>query len=152
MVVTMRSTRKGHAYLFYASADGKVSCLFPNQFHVDDAIEADRDVKVPGPESKYMISIGKPFGTEVLKLIVTARPLNQVAIQNLVNAIAAPVEIQALQWRLCHGIETSTEGVGRALRVDQDGAGWNAGCHSPQRWCGRIYRNGSIRRVGASPV
>lgn len=97
MVVTMRTTRKGYAYLFYASADRAVSCLFPNKFHTNNEIDANRDVIVPGPETNYRIRIGKPFGKEVLKLVVTARPLTQLAMQTLINAIAAPLDMRTLR-------------------------------------------------------
>ncbi|MFO0819476.1 MAG: caspase family protein [Pirellulales bacterium] len=102
MIVKMRSNRKGYAYLLYASADGKVSCLFPNKFQQDNLLQPDGELMVPAKdkesnEAKYRIRIGSPFGKEVLKLIVTEQPLKEIAVEKLIDSIATPVELRAVR-------------------------------------------------------
>jgi hypothetical protein len=73
---TVRSQREGYLYLLYANAEGKTKCLFPNYVQADNRIKANEDVQVPGVNAKFRIRIGAPFGREVLKALVAARPLS----------------------------------------------------------------------------
>jgi hypothetical protein len=83
MTVTVRSEEPGYLYLFYFMADGNVSCLFPNKFQQHNCIPAKQDVTVPAVGADFRIRIGPPFGWEVLKAVVSLKPLKSLDIQEL---------------------------------------------------------------------
>jgi len=92
MTFTVRSERAGHLYLISWSAEGKATCLFPNQFQQDNRIEVGKGVMVPSVEAKFDLEVGPPYGAEVVKAIVTPTPLKQLPLDELVKAPATPLE------------------------------------------------------------
>ena len=83
MTVTVRSEKAGCLYLFYFMADGNVSCLFPNRYQRDNKIPAGQDIEVPACGADFRIRIGPPFGWEVLKAVVSLKPLKSLDIHEL---------------------------------------------------------------------
>jgi len=74
--VTVVSERSGYLYLFNINSAGEVACLFPNKFQPKNDIEANQTVVVPDPkDSSWQIAIKKPVGHELLKAVVTKKPL-----------------------------------------------------------------------------
>jgi hypothetical protein len=76
--VTVVSERAGYLYLFNIDALGEVSCLFPNTAQTKNRIEAKQTVVVPDPkDTSWQIKIRRPLGRELLKAVVTAKPLQE---------------------------------------------------------------------------
>jgi hypothetical protein len=75
MKVTVEANREGYLYLIYCDANNQAYCLFPNRLQTDNHIPALRKVEVPGPGARFNLRIAPPFGREVLKAIVTPRPV-----------------------------------------------------------------------------
>ena len=73
--IYVTSKEDGYLYLFYRDADAKVQVLFPNRFEQDNRIQQDVRVPVPGPGAGFRIRVGAPFGHELLKAVVSKRPL-----------------------------------------------------------------------------
>jgi hypothetical protein len=74
--VTVVSEKAGYLYLFNINSNGEVSCLFPNKFQSRNDIEANQPVVVPDPkDTSWHITIRKPLGHELLKAVVTHKPL-----------------------------------------------------------------------------
>jgi len=73
--VFVESQDDGYLYLFYRDADAKVTILFPNQYQKDNRIERNERVPVPGPSAGFRIRVGAPFGHELLKAVVSKKPL-----------------------------------------------------------------------------
>lgn len=73
---TVRSGRDGHLYLLYTNAEGKTTCLFPNRFQSNNRIQANQAITVPSAEADFRIRISQPVGREVLKAIVSAKPVS----------------------------------------------------------------------------
>jgi len=74
MSVTVKSAREGYLYLFYFMADGKINCLFPNQYQTDNRIPAGQLIVVPKQDAEFRIRIGPPCGAEILKAVVSLEP------------------------------------------------------------------------------
>ena len=75
LAATVTSSEDGHLYLFYRDADANVSVLFPNRFQKDNRISRNERTPVPGPGAGFQIRIGVPFGHELLKAVVSKKPL-----------------------------------------------------------------------------
>lgn len=91
MKVTVRSSRAGHLYLLYRQADGEVACLFPNQVQTDNKIPADKDIVVPAENARFRLRIAEPTGQEVLKAIVTLKPMKALEVAKLIKSVATPI-------------------------------------------------------------
>ena len=72
---TVTSREDGYLYLFYRDADAKVTVLFPNQYERNNFIQRNVRVPVPGPGAGFRIRVGAPFGHELLKAVVSKKPL-----------------------------------------------------------------------------
>ena len=75
MRVRVVSEHNGYLYLLYRSADGNLSCLYPNKIQQDNRIFAGKPVAIPSPDAGFNIRIGPPYGAETLKAIVLTQPL-----------------------------------------------------------------------------
>ncbi len=85
MRVSVVSEKAGYLYLLYCDAEGKMYSLFPNQVDQDNRIPAGQPIHVPGPDPKFRLRIGPPFGQEVLKAIVSLAPLGQDQVKALTS-------------------------------------------------------------------
>lgn len=90
---TVKSQREGFLYLLYLSVDGKTACLFPNRYQADNRIRAGAVVQVPAPGANFRIRILPPLGREVLKAIVSPRPLSatDLSVETLSEGVAKTV-------------------------------------------------------------
>lgn len=75
LAATVTSREEGYLYLFYRDADAKVTVLFPNQYQRDNRIQRNDPMPVPGPGAGFQIKVGPPFGHELLKAVVSKKPL-----------------------------------------------------------------------------
>jgi serine/threonine protein kinase len=72
--VTVQSAKAGYLYLIYQSADGGLTCLYPNKVQQDNKIPADTKVAIPHPDARFRLRVGPPYGKELLKAVVTLAP------------------------------------------------------------------------------
>lgn len=86
----VRSSRNGFLYLFNCDVEGNVWCLFPNKHQRDNAIQANRPITIPASK-KLRIRVGPPYGLEVLKAIVTTKPITTFEVEKLITAAVTPV-------------------------------------------------------------
>jgi hypothetical protein len=70
--------RESHLYLIYHQADGKSLLLFPNEVRPENRIAAKEPVIIPPPGQDFRFRIGPPFGTEVLQVIASLKPLEEL--------------------------------------------------------------------------
>ena len=85
MTVTVESTRSGYLYLFYKDASGNATVLFPNKYHQDNYIEADKKLLIPDNMMFFKLRTAPPFGQEVLQAVVTLKPIDLNSIINFKN-------------------------------------------------------------------
>jgi hypothetical protein len=90
--VSVRSEREGYLHLFYCDASGQTTCLFPNQIQADNRILANETVIVPAAHAPFQLRVGPPFGTEVLKAIVTTEPLQSIELETLTKGGFTPLK------------------------------------------------------------
>jgi len=88
--VNVRSAREGYLYLLYCNASDQVNCLYPNSIDTNNKIPALKDVVIPPRplpgEIGFKINIEAPFGKEVLKAIVTVKPLDEKILRTLIES------------------------------------------------------------------
>jgi hypothetical protein len=70
-----RVGRDAYAYLFDVDAAGQITLLFPNRFVPGNLLRAGQEYALPAPQL-YRLRVAGPAGNEVLKLIVSSRPLH----------------------------------------------------------------------------
>lgn len=158
MRVTVSSERAGYLYLLYLDAAGKISCLFPNKYQLDNAIPAGQNVvTVPGAAAPFRLRIGEPVGQEALKAIVSLKALAELDLKQIAggtvelkNVKAAYVEAKNSpgDWAE-HNVEITTKlatgVIGQGSTVQGQGtAGQNQGSQNQ----GSQGPLGKKRRVG----
>ena len=89
--VTVESGEDGYLYLFYRDAAGNVIMLFPNRFQKKNFVQKNEPVTVPSPNSIFQIRIDAPFGNELLKAVVSQKPLEFFADLDLTGINALPI-------------------------------------------------------------
>ena len=95
--VTVESSEDGYLYLFYRDSQGNVAVLFPNKFQTDNAIKKSQLVTVPMVGSNFRIRIDSPFGDELLKAVVSKKPLENVDIERFSKGNVTPVDEGAMK-------------------------------------------------------
>ncbi|MGD9724001.1 MAG: DUF4384 domain-containing protein [Pirellulales bacterium] len=68
-----------YLYVLYKQADGKVYQIFPNKVQPDNFVKARQAVQVPADDVRFRWQIGAPFGKEVLKVIASKQPLENIS-------------------------------------------------------------------------
>ncbi len=71
IVVRFRATRDCHLTLLNVGTSGRLTILFPNSLHRDNAIKAGRDYSIPGPDYGFEYELQGPPGIERLKAVAT---------------------------------------------------------------------------------
>lgn len=117
MTVTVRSSRAGYLYLLYRQADGKVACLFPNQLQSDNKIPANKDIIVPAANARFRLRIAEPTGQEVLKAIVTLKPVKALEVANLVKSVATPIATKDIRAVRVEVIDTPKDWAEHHVRI-----------------------------------
>jgi hypothetical protein len=82
VVVTVTSEKDGYLYIFNLDPDGEITCLFPNNSVMDNAITAGTPVSVPSG-GKYKISVSEPTGKDIVKVLVSTVPLKTLSLDEL---------------------------------------------------------------------
>jgi hypothetical protein len=93
------SERDGYLYLLYRDAHGGLKCVFPNRHQDSNKICAKVTVSVPGDDARFQLTVGEPFGIEILKAVVTREPvgLEELGMPQLVKSIATPISGETLK-------------------------------------------------------
>jgi hypothetical protein len=91
------SSEDGYLYLFYRDADAKVSVLFPNQYQKNNFIRRGERIAVPQRQGDtFKITIGAPFGHELLKVVVSKKSLPFIDnTMDFAKFVIAPVDNNA---------------------------------------------------------
>jgi hypothetical protein len=108
VTVTVRSRESGYLYLVYVQANGETVLLFPNKHHEDNQIPALQDIVVPADGSGFQLRVGEPTGKELLKAIVTTRPLTGAVFQDARTKSFTPVDTNTERELLIGGTANLT--------------------------------------------
>lgn len=82
----MQVTKPLYVYLFGINAKNEVSQLYPGPGQQQAPLQAGRLHTVPADHDSWEIVVEPPFGTDVVKLFATERPLPVPAISDKVSA------------------------------------------------------------------
>jgi hypothetical protein len=95
--VSVRSEKAGYLYLFYCDANKQVTCLFPNDVQSDNAIPANQTITLPADNARFRLRVAPPFGSEILKAVVTTQPLKVLEVQALTKSSRTPLDPRTLE-------------------------------------------------------
>lgn len=101
LIATVTTSQSGYLYLVYVACDGKVACVFPNAVQSENYIMAGSAVTVPSENAGFQLRVTPPFGSEVLKAIVSKTKIDALESLNLAQRKATQldgVSIKGLQW------------------------------------------------------
>ncbi|HUY36034.1 MAG TPA: DUF4384 domain-containing protein [Pirellulales bacterium] len=76
--VQFKAEREAYLYLIYHQADGRSRLLFPNPSQPDNHVPAKQATVIPDPKQPLRFRIQPPFGTEVLQVLATFKPLAEL--------------------------------------------------------------------------
>ncbi|MDH7571131.1 MAG: DUF4384 domain-containing protein, partial [Armatimonadota bacterium] len=76
IVFKVRSEKAGYLNLIDCGTSGEITVLYPNAFHKNNYIEANREYLIPASDAEFEIQTQGPAGRELVKAIVTEKPLN----------------------------------------------------------------------------
>jgi len=82
VVVTVTSEKDGYLYIFNLDPDGEMTCLFPNNSVMENAISANTAMTVPSG-GKYRIGVSEPTGKDIVKVLVCTQPLKTLSLDEL---------------------------------------------------------------------
>lgn len=68
---SIKAKRSGYLTVLDFSANGSVYLLYPNKFHQDNYIKANKEYTIPSPGDRFDVEIEGPEGEETLLAIVT---------------------------------------------------------------------------------
>lgn len=77
--IRVASEQDAYLYVQYQQADGQVFQIFPNRFQPDNRVAARQVVQIPGGDDLFRWVVGPPFGKEVIKVIASKEPLDQLS-------------------------------------------------------------------------
>ena len=100
--IDFKAEQNAYLYLIYHQADGKILLLFPNQAHITNLVPALQNTTVP-QTGDFRFRITPPFGTEVLQVLATLQPVDELdqLVKNTGSAAPVPAEaFTALEQRL----------------------------------------------------
>ena len=81
--LTLQSNEDAYITVFDIGPSGQVTQLFPNQFQSDNKVAANRAVEIGGGNVGARIVVSAPFGTELIKVIASSKPLTIVPAAQL---------------------------------------------------------------------
>lgn len=82
--LTVRLSQQAHLTVLNVDESGRVTQLFPNQFHPDSLVAGGQDLPMPGKGAR--ITAPGPAGVEVIKIIASDRPIDLEAVGPFVPA------------------------------------------------------------------
>ncbi len=74
MHIQVKSARSGYLTLYDIQPDGKVNILYPNQFHPDQKIQANKTYRIPAPTDSFRFKVQPPKGRDILWAVVSSEP------------------------------------------------------------------------------
>lgn len=96
LTVEFTAEREAYLYLIYHQANGESVLLYPNEAHIVSRVPARQWVTIPPPGEDFRFRVTAPFGTEVLQVLASLKPVDE--LDGLVKRIgrAAPVSQQVI--------------------------------------------------------
>jgi len=74
VLILFQVNRDAYVTVLDLGTSGKLTRLFPNQFHKDSRVKANEIYTIPAEGDPFKYTVGEPVGTEMLKLIASTKP------------------------------------------------------------------------------
>lgn len=74
--LTFKSNEDGYLTILDFTPSGSIVVLFPNKWVPDNKVAAGEEIKIPKDGQKFFMKAGGPAGTDVVKAIITNKPVS----------------------------------------------------------------------------
>lgn len=79
LALAVKSERDAYVYVQYQQADGVVFQVFPNSVQPNNFVAAGETVRIPGVDDLFRWEVAPPFGEEVVKVIASTTPIEDLS-------------------------------------------------------------------------
>jgi hypothetical protein len=133
--VSVASEADAYVYVLYKQADGKVFQIYPNSRQPHNRVRARQAVQIPASDDLFRWAVGPPFGKEVLKVLASKEPLDELSDPAFREKLFNPVPQKVLK-----GIE---------LELGKKEAVWAEDCVEIATYAANdTPQQAGVRRVG----
>jgi len=77
--ISVASEADAFVYVLYKQADGKIFQIFPNANQPQNRVRARQAVQIPASDDLFRWVVGPPFGKEIIKVIASKKPLDELS-------------------------------------------------------------------------
>ena len=78
MVVNFLSDKDCYIKIYHIDVNNKISLIFPNEYHSDNYIKANKTYIIPDEDYKFDFILGAPYGTEFIKVIASTTQFKDI--------------------------------------------------------------------------
>lgn len=71
VALKVKASEECYIWVFDTGTSGKVHQIYPNKFDAKNFLAAGKTLNIPGPGSKYRLSVSPPSGQELLTVVAT---------------------------------------------------------------------------------
>ena len=97
LYVNVCAEKDAYVYVLYQQADGSVLQIFPNRIQPDNRVKAKQPVQIPAADDLFRWNVGPPFGKEVIKVIASQKPIENLETEIARKGRFAPVPAKQLK-------------------------------------------------------
>lgn len=76
LVVMMGVNKDAYIKIYHIDVNGSTQLIYPNRFDPGRKLAAGSVVRIPGPGYGFTFRLGKPFGTEFIKVVASTVPFS----------------------------------------------------------------------------
>ncbi len=78
VTVYVKATQDSYVTVLNIGSSGKVHVIFPNKYQTENRIVANSTLEIPGKNDAFKLKVGGPSGNDLIKVIVTNKPVEIV--------------------------------------------------------------------------
>ncbi|MGL1892646.1 MAG: DUF4384 domain-containing protein [Spirochaetaceae bacterium] len=82
MIINIFTPVSGYVKIYHISADNQLTLVFPNKFDKNNKLQAGTHYTIGDGSYPFKFSLGKPFGTESLKAVFSAKQFSDLVSDN----------------------------------------------------------------------
>lgn len=83
LTVCMRTNQDAYITIMNIGSSGSVAVIYPNYYQREARVRGGTTVCIPSRRAKWVIEVGGPVGTDLIKVIATRRPITLKGLQNI---------------------------------------------------------------------
>jgi hypothetical protein len=78
MTVHFITTANCYVKIYHIDVNGQAQLIFPNQHHMDNRVQKNRFYSIPGEGADFAFQLGKPYGTEFIKVVASVTQFRRI--------------------------------------------------------------------------